>query len=114
MKRGSVVLRRHNCQLGLETACQARKASAFIKLVRMRQRWKAQKSIEYRSRLIGGGDDADLTYRFFAPSKGSRKIRFDQLRTGAQMQQNPLRLFECVIEQQKSIFRSLESFDIRE
>ena len=46
VKRGNIVLRRHNSQLGLQTPCQARQASAFTKLIRMRQRWKAQKSIE--------------------------------------------------------------------
>ena len=63
--------------------------------------------------MIASGDDANLSYRFFAPPEGSRKIRFDQLWTSTQVQQNPFPCFESVIEQQGAISWSLESFDIR-
>jgi hypothetical protein len=112
VKRGGVVIWRHNNQFGFHVPCQARQASASIKLIGMSQRWKAQKSIQHRSRLIAGSDDANPPYGFFAPPERSRNIGFDQLRTGAQMLQNSFRRFQRVTEQQRAVFWNLEGLNI--
>jgi hypothetical protein len=44
---------------------------------------KAQKSIEHCLWLVSGSDDANLPYRFSAPSQRSGNIGLDQLRTAA-------------------------------
>jgi len=62
--------------------------------------------------LIAGGDDANPPYRFFPPPQRSRKVGFDQLRTGAQMLENSLRCLQRVTEQQRAIFWNLERLNI--
>ena len=113
MKRGDIILWRHNAQIDLYTLGQARKASVFIKLIRLNQRGKAEEPIEDRPRSIAGGDNPNRPDRFFAPSKGSRNIRLNQIGTDAQVPKNALPCFESVMEGKSAALRRLERLNAR-
>src|SRR4030095_16091847 len=114
VKRENSPPRRHEDELGFRAAGQSDAAAKVFELFGALESGKAEKSIEHCLRLVTGSDDANLPYRFSAPSQRSGNIGPNQLRTTTQVLQDSFSFFERSMEQQRAGIRGLELFHVAE